>query len=133
MNELNLDKLQRIPIPEGLKQRLEDKIDQWAQNESDVQLSDKTRLPARRRMLRVLTAAAIIAVLVGAGIYTFAPREDSFGPDTFHDPALARVETEHAMQLLAKNISKGLEHVYNAEEIGRKAEQKLNTQLKKLE
>ena len=132
MDGLNWKELEQIPIPEGLEERLEKKIDEWERAE---------KKPLRlHRPLRHAAIAASIALLMGLGYYTFT-RVDGDAVtapplaerDTYHDPLLAQQEAERALTLLAVNLNKGMTQLEKAQTLSRKTEQTLNKQLKALE
>ena len=64
MDELNLNALEQIPIPEGLEERLSAKIDKWEQREKKAQHRIR-----RSRALRYMAAAACVALVVGVGLH----------------------------------------------------------------
>lgn len=127
MDELNVEALERIPIPEGLENRLSKKIDEWEQAEKKAK-----RRHLQPRTLRYAAVAASVALVFGIGLH-FLQRDnslDSAVQDTYQDPVVARQEAERALQLLAMNLSKGMEHLEKARHLTEKTEQTLNEQLK---
>lgn len=127
MDELNVDALERIPIPEGLEERLSKKIDEWEQAEKKAKR--RHLLP---KTLRYTAVAASVALVFGIGLHLLQRDNslDSAVQDTYQDPVVARQEAEHALQLLATNLSKGMEHLEKAHHLTEKTEQTLNEQLK---
>lgn len=107
--------LEHIDIPEGLEQRLSTKIDEWELTEQK-----EKRIRTRRTLRTVITAAACVAVALGIGWHFLAPEHSELKPDiaqnngeqdTYTDPDQAYAEAEKALQLLAYNINKGINHL----------------------
>lgn len=155
MDELNYEALERIPIPEGLEERLSAKIDEWEQEEKgrnseshpslleDGQVvteldSVKKQKAQRRRLLsrplRYTAIAASIALVFGIGFHYLRPDEpvNLAEQDTYQDPVKAQQEAERALNLLAANLNKGMGHLEKAKALSDKAENTLNNQLKVL-
>ncbi|MBQ6965036.1 MAG: hypothetical protein IJP82_05030 [Bacteroidaceae bacterium] len=156
-SQLNLKDLENIPIPEGLEERLERKIDEWEQAEKrpplscghlplygenhpeSLSLGSKPHglpLHKERGLKRgsAWLAAASIALLFGLGYY-FLSQDTPVNfaeQDTYHDPLLAQQEAERALNLLAANLNKGMGHLEKAKALTDKTEQTLNEQLKVL-
>ena len=139
MDELNYEALERIPIPEGLEERLSAKIDEWDQEETK-QKTQRRRLPSA---LRYMAVAASVALVLGVGLHLM--RQDEELPssregqgwalaeqDTYQDPLLAQQEAERALNLLAYNLNKGMGHLEKAKALSDKTEKSLNKQLKVL-
>ena len=129
MDELNLETLERISIPEGLEERLSAKIDEW-------ELEERQQKAQRRRLqpstLRYTAVAASVALVFGIG-YHYMRQEESVNPaelDTYHDPVLAQQEAERALNLLAANLNKGMGQLEKAKVLSDKAENTLNERLK---
>lgn len=122
MDDLNLETLERIPIPEGLEERLSAKIDEWEQEERITGI------------LRYTAVAASIALVFGVGLHYFQQEEpiNYAEQDTYQDPVLAQQEAERALNLLAANLNKGMGHLERAKALSDKAENTLNKQLKAL-
>ena len=128
MDELNLNALEQIPIPEGLEERLSAKIDKWEQREKKAQHRIR-----RSRALRYMAAAACVALVVGVGLHLRGLDEKESGAqDTYQDPALAQQQAERALDLLAYNLNKGMGQMEKAKALSDKTEQSLNEQLKEL-
>ena len=126
MDELNLNALEQIPIPEGLEERLSAKIDQWEQEEQKAQ---------RRRLfpkaLRYIAAAASVALVIGVGYNLLNQERDRIlaEQDTYQDPIKAQQEAERALTLLAVNLNKGMGHLEKAKALSDKTEKNLYEQL----
>ena len=141
-NQLNLETLERIPVPEGLEERLSAKIDEWELEEKKQNAtphaglwSEKTQ---HRRLLpnalRYMAAAASIALVFGVG-YHYMRQEEPVNlaeQDTYQDPVLAQQEAERALTLLAANLNKGMGHLEKAKALSDKTENTLNKQLNAL-
>ena len=125
MDELNMKELERIPIPEGLEERLSKKIDEWEKEEK--QTARHIRLP---RALRYTAIVASFALIMGVGFHWYN-RDQYVNPaeqDTYQDPVLAQQEAE-----LALNLNKGIQQLEKAKALSDKTERTLNEQLKALE
>ena len=129
MDDLNLETLERIPIPEGLEERLSAKIDEWEKEEKKAK-----RRVLRPTFLRYTAVAASIALVFGVGLHYFQQEEpiNYAEQDTYQDPVLAQQEAERALNLLAANLNKGMGHLERAKALSDKAENTLNKQLKAL-
>ena len=131
-SQLNYKALEQIPIPEGLEERLSAKIDEW-------ELEDAKQKAQRRRLLpislRYAAIAASVALVFGVGFHYLRQDEpvNLAEQDTYQDPALAQLEAERALNLLAINLNKGMGHLEKAKALSDKAENTLNKQLKALE
>ena len=131
MDELNLETLERIPIPEGLEERLSAKIDEWELEETKQKVQ-RHLLP---RVLRYTAVAASVALVFGVG-YHYLRQDEPVNlaeQDTYQDPVLAQQEAERALSLLAANLNKGMGHLEKAKALSEKAEKTLNKRLKALE
>ena len=126
MDELNIKELERIPIPEGLEERLSAKIDEW----------DAKTLPLagsnRHFVWRGLGLAASFILVCGIGLYLALSPSNKGSIDTYDDPEIACVEAQKALQLLATNLNKGMAQYEAVNVKGRQAEEILNKQLTKL-
>lgn len=131
MDELNLEELERIPIPEGLEERLSAKIDEWERKSLTPALSkgegERKRISFRPHILQYAAVAACIAIVFGLGYQKF--EQNPAEQDTYQDPVLAKQEAERALTLLAMNLNKGMEHLEKVNTINKKAEKTLNEQL----
>ena len=131
MDALNYETLERIPIPEGLEERLSAKIDEWEQEETKQKAQRRRLLPSA---LRYMAVAASVALVLGVGLHLM--RQDKevglAEQDTYQDPVLAQQEAERALNLLAYNLNKGMGHLEKAKALSDKTEKSLNKQLKVL-
>lgn len=128
MDELNYEELERIPIPEGLEERLSAKIDEWESLSKGEE--DKGRLSLRPNIIRYGAVAACIAIVMGLGYHKFG--QNPAEQDTYQDPQLAKREAERALNLLAMNLNKGMEQLKKVNAISEKADKTLNEQLNAL-
>ena len=126
-SQLNWKELEQIPIPEGLEERLEAKIDEWERAEEQKK--------AKRLMfpnpMRYAAIAACIALVFGVGYY-FLSQKDPVNlaeQDTYQDPVVAQREAEKALNLLAYNLNKGMGQLEKAKAISDRTETTLNKQL----
>ena len=134
MDKLNWKELEQIPIPEGLEERLEAKIDEWEEREKVKVQSEESKylFPS---YLKVSAIAACIALVFGVGYY-FLSQKDPVNlaeQDTYQDPAVAQREAEKALNLLAYNLNKGMGQMEKAKAISDRTETTLNKQLNVLE
>ena len=152
-SQLNLETLERIPIPEGLEERLLAKIDEWEAHPQRHSGAHPQPLPKGwgSRILRYAAVAASNALVFGMGFH-YLQREDQLPSprerlrvgdgtsgmglgvghaeqDTYQDPVLAQQEAERALSLLAANLNKGMGHLEKAKALSDKAENTLNKQL----
>lgn len=128
MEELNYEELERIPIPEGLEERLSAKIDEWESLSKGEE--DKGRLSLCPNIIRYAAVAACIAIVMGLGYHKFG--QNPAEQDTYQDPQLAKREAERALNLLAMNLNKGMEQLEKVNAISEKADKTLNEQLNAL-
>jgi hypothetical protein len=130
MDELNFEALEKIPIPEGLEQRLSNKIDEWEQEEKKKKAVTR-RLPLPR-VLRYTAAAACVALVFGVGYHILSQEKytNLAEQDTYQDPVVAQQEAERALLLLAANLNKGMGQLEKAKALSDKAENTLNERLK---
>ena len=129
MDELNFEALEKIPIPEGLEQRLSNKIDEWEQEEKKKAVTRRLPLP---RVLRYTAAAACVALVFGVGYHILSQEKytNLAEQDTYQDPVVAQQEAERALLLLAANLNKGMGQLEKAKVLSDKAENTLNERLK---
>ena len=129
-SQLNWKELEQIPIPEGLEERLEKKIDEWEESEKQKAKSEKSKylLPS---YLKVTAIAASVALIFGVGFYFLSHEEpvNLAEQDTYQDPVNAQQEAEKALNLLAYNLNKGMGQLEKAKAISDRTEKTLNKQL----
>ena len=127
MEQLNWKELEQIPIPEGLEERLEAKIDEWERAEEQKK-AKRLMFP---KPMRYAAIAACIALVFGVGYY-FLSQKDPVNlaeQDTYQDPVVAQREAEKALNLLAYNLNKGMGQLEKAKAISDRTETTLNKQL----
>lgn len=109
MDKLNWKELEQIPVPQGVEERLSAKIDEWERAELAKQ---QPRL-AVRKVVRYLSVAASLVLLLGIGWYSLQEREPENVAlqDTYQNPEEAYTEAEKALGLLAFNLNKGMSHL----------------------
>ena len=132
MDKLNLEELERIPIPGGLEERLSKKIDEWEKEEKEGKKAARHFLLPRA--MRYTAIAASFVLVFGVGIH-YLQKEEPINlaeQDTYQDPMKAQQEAERALYLLASNLNKGMGHLEKAKTLSDKAENTLNKQLKAL-
>jgi hypothetical protein len=134
MKHLNTEGLNDIEIPYGLEARLSRKIDQWAKSEGETrkQVSEHSLRKKRFSMFRSVSIAASIALLFGIGLMLHS-QSDHAHKDTYDDPEQARQEAEKALNLLAYNLSKGMEQLEKVKEISADTNSTISKTLKTLE
>jgi hypothetical protein len=126
-SQLNWKELEQIPIPEGLEERLEAKIDEWERAEEQKK-AKRLMFP---KPMRYAAIAACIALVFGVGYY-FLSQKDPVNlaeQDTYQDPVVAQREAEKALNLLAYNLNKGMGQLEKAKAISDRTETTLNKQL----
>lgn len=101
---------ENISVPDGFASRLGDGLEVF-----ERLTEDESRKDGRVRMVRVLSAAAAAALLVGAGLGLSGRQEEP--EDTFTDPYLAYAELERAFAIMSGEIHKGLAMAEKSEEI----------------
>jgi hypothetical protein len=115
-----LDEALRIPIPEGLAERLENRIERLAAAEKKHTL--------RRRLRWVAGVAA--AVLLAAGIFMQTEGRPSVPADTFSNPEEAAEAAGHALAFMSAQMNNGLNRVSAAgqefEKVNRTIEKHFN-------
>lgn len=127
MDGLNWKELEQIPIPEGLEERLEAKIDEWERAEEQTK-AKRLMFP---KAMRYGAIAACVALVFGVGYY-FLSHEESVNlaeQDTYQDPVVAQQEAQKALNLLAYNLNKGMGQLEKAKAISDRTEMTLNNQL----
>ena len=106
MEKIDIKELERIPIPEGLEERLEAKIDEWARPTLTEKHAHKT--PLLGRGWGRFSLAASFLLVCGIGLYLALAPTNKGTIDTYDDPETASLEAQKALQLLATNLNKGL-------------------------
>lgn len=124
MDELNLETLEQIPVPEGLEGRLSARIDEWERKE-------KKRTNLLPIALRHAAVAASIVFVFGIGYHLLnQDNNTNFSEqDTYQNPVQAKQEAVRALNLLATNLNKGMRHLEKVKALGDKTEQSLHKHL----
>ena len=124
MDELNLETLEQIPIPEGLEERLSARIDEWERKE-------KKRTNLLPIALRHAAVAAGIVFVFGIGYHLLNQDNNTIfsEQDTYQNPVQAKQEAVRALNLLATNLNKGMRHLEKVKALGDKTEQSLHKHL----
>ncbi len=103
MDKIDWNELERIPIPEGLEERLSNCIDEWAEQEKPRMVSV---------WMRRVAVAACLAIVFGLGGYYYersvSESENIALQDTFDNPEQAGKEVAKALNLLAYNLDRGV-------------------------
>ena len=126
MEEFDYKELQNIPIPEGLEERLSNKIDEW-EVEEHRNLVVAKRGKIQKNWKRISGIAASVAIMIGLGAFLFNQNATPNGhTDTYSDPEIAYAEAENALNLLAANLNKGMDQIDLVSEKSQKAGNMLN-------
>ena len=127
MEQIDIKELNKIPIPDGLEERLSAKIDEWEREEQLNTGSEQTAARQRYKRFRPTGWVAIAASLIitcGVSIAFYEQSQTSASrTDTFQDPQLAYQEAEKAITLIAQTINSGMNHYEEVNAKGRKAEE----------
>lgn len=93
---------EEIAIPEGLETRLEQLIDDLAQQEAQTK--------RRRLWIGSISAAASVILLLSAGIFfqTQQKRNMQLTANNIENPELAYIEAQKALEKVSVNFNKGI-------------------------
>lgn len=101
---------QETTLPEGLSERLEQRIDSWA-----AEKPAKRSLSLRRRLIGFSSAAAILLLTLGIFQFTgLLPRKTVLA-DTYTDPNEAARVAQKTLLFMSANLNKGIEQAKEAE------------------
>ncbi|MDR1939011.1 MAG: DUF3379 domain-containing protein [Tannerellaceae bacterium] len=115
-----LDEALNIPIPDGLAERLEKQVEQYAAREK------------RRRIRRFYWPASAAAIaLLCVGIFLQTGKQPSVPADTYTDPVEAAIAAEKALAFMSAQLNKGLAQVSTAGEEFEKVNKVIDKHLKK--
>jgi len=94
----------RMPLPEGMTDRLDSALTKH------IQQTDKRRLYSKTKTLyiRLMSAAAIVLLCVGVFFFTDRPSKSPLIADTFTNPKDAAVAAEQALLLVSSKLNQGL-------------------------
>ena len=117
------------PVPAGLKERLSQKIDAWAESEKRV---SPTLNPTRRHRRWWIAGAA--ASLLLAGSISLKVTQTTAEKDAHAEltPEMALIETERALLLLSSTLNKGMEQMYIAQQTTQKVQENINKALNQI-
>lgn len=96
-----------IKVPEGFEQRLESSL--------DLRFLTDRIVERPRRTMKLLAAAASVALLIGLGIGTV--RWYNEPEDTFDDPYMAYAELEKAFAAISDSVGRGRKMVAESDAI----------------
>lgn len=96
-----------IKVPEGFEQRLESSL--------DLRFLTGRIVERPRRTMKLLAAAASVALLIGLGIGTV--RWYNEPEDTFDDPYMAYAELEKAFAAISDSVGRGRKMVAESDAI----------------
>lgn len=96
-----------IKVPEGFEQRLESSL--------DLRFLTDCIVERPRRTMKLLAAAASVALLIGLGIGTV--RWYNEPEDTFDDPYMAYAELEKAFAAISDSVGRGRKMVAESDAI----------------
>ena len=117
-----------LALPEGLKERLEARIDRLAKEEKSVSLPRRSSL--RVRSLYWISGVAAAVLAAAFLIFSEPDRPAPTVADTFTDPEEAAVVARHALAFMSKNLNKGLDEAREAGEEVAKINQIVNKHFK---
>nr|WP_129730864.1 hypothetical protein [Parabacteroides goldsteinii] len=132
MNDKQIDELidkvlrEDQSLPEGLSERLEQQIDNWAAAEK----KKTPRSSFRRRSLYWFSGAAAI-ILFCIGIFRFTDPGRNQLTDTYTNPQEAAIVAQKALTLLSENLNKGIDQMNDAQQEMDKVNKILNKHLNK--
>ncbi len=129
IEKMNLEELleassdESVQVPDGFTARMNDEFgammmasalteDEYS---SSIQMhgASEGRNPFRRRMVRIISAAAAVALFAGIG-FCLVENEPE---DTFDDPYLAYAELEKAFAAISDGIGRGVAMAEDSEKI----------------
>lgn len=116
MNEKQLDEWikkaleQEMTLPEGLSDRLEQRIDSWASEQPA-----KRTASLRRRLFGLSSAAAILLLAIGISLFTGVLPRKTVLADTYTDPKEAARVAQETLLFMSENLNKGIEQAKEAE------------------
>lgn len=116
MNEKQLDERirkaleQEMTLPEGLCERLEQRIDSWASEQPA-----KRTVSLRRRLFGLSSAAAILLLAIGISLFTDVLPRKTVLADTYTDPKEAARVAQQTLLFMSENLNKGIEQAKEAE------------------
>ena len=115
--------LQASDAPEGLEERLSQRIDQW---------STKERRHIPNRLQWIGSIAASLLLLFGAGWYLQESQPSAHRQDTCATPEEAYAEAQKALVLFSTALNKGMKQMNVIQKTSERVERNLQEQLNKL-
>ena len=94
----------RIPLPEGLAERLEKKIDRHQQEQTVRKSGSK----ARKLYVSLLSAAAVVLLCIGIFVFIHKNSKSDFIADTFTNPQEAAIAAEQTLLYVSSKLNQGL-------------------------
>lgn len=137
MNEKKIEELinkalrEESSLPDGLSERLEQKIDLLAKKEMQADRTNNAdkRFPFKRRLSYWI--GGIAATMLGAVLFVFSEtnRPETALTDTYTDPQEAAIVAQKALAMMSANLNKGLIKVNKTSEEIYKVNKIVNKQL----
>lgn len=109
-----VSKDERIPVPEGFRNRIGNTLEVLERIDGPM-VGHAADTDVRKQTIRLVSAAAAIAIMVGAGLGI--ARWQNEPKDTFDDPYLAYAELEKAFARMSGEIRKGVSLAQQSEGI----------------
>ena len=122
---------EKSSLPDGLSERLEQKIDLLAKEEMQVGRASNTGKRFSPKRLLCYWAGGIAATLLGAVLFVFSETNstETSLTDTYTDPQEAAIVAQNALAMMSANLNKGLTKVNKTSEEIYKVNKILNKQL----
>lgn len=123
---------QSVPeVPEGMEQRLNEKIDEWGKAEKQANKARRQARIVRMRWIGSIAASLLILFSVGTYIYNQESTPATL-QDTCATPEEAYVQAQKALVLLSSNLNKGVEQMESVQETTEKVNKKINKELNRI-
>ena len=117
------------PVPAGLKERLSQKIDAWAESEKRVSPTLNPTRNRRRWWIAGIAASLLLAGSIGMKLIQTTEVKDTHAELT---PEMVLIETERALLLLSSTLNKGMEQMYIAQRTTHKVQENINKALNQI-
>ena len=115
--------LQTSDVPEGLEERLSQRIDQWS-------VQERRHIP--KSLQWTASIAASLLLLFGAGWYLQESQPSAHRQDTCATPEEAYAEAQKALVLFSTALNKGMKQMNVIQKTSERVERNLQEQLNKL-
>ena len=115
--------LQTSDVPEGLEERLSQRIDQWS-------VQERRHIP--KSLQWTASIAASLLLLFGAGWYLQESQPSAHRQDTCATPEEAYAEAQKALVLFSTALNKGMKQMNVIQKTSERVERNLQGQLNKL-